>query len=278
MNRRTQRADSAAWQHLYNSQRWRKLRLFHLNGEPLCRMCADAGLVVSATIVDHIKAHKGDLALFYDQSNWQSLCAPCHNRHAKRRDMTGKETPRRDNDGWQVGMDSQSLGDISHPTWFSPVQVPLTIVCGPPASGKTTYVAQHKSTGDIVLDLDTIAMQTHGKPAALLSSNQRLDCLKARNDQLAKLMDKHAKGYTTKAWLIVSEPSAAKRQWWEDKLKPQSILVIATPAPQCIARAKADTNQQRPAIVAQSIAAWWQTYTPREGETVITPESHAANA
>ena len=30
------------------------------------------------------------------------------------------------------------------------------VVCGPPASGKTTYVKQHMIPGDIVVDLDAI--------------------------------------------------------------------------------------------------------------------------
>jgi 5-methylcytosine-specific restriction protein A len=33
---------------------------------------------VAANEVDHIKPHKGDMALFWDSSNWQSLCKPCH--------------------------------------------------------------------------------------------------------------------------------------------------------------------------------------------------------
>ena len=35
-------------------------------------------MLIAATIVDHIVPHKGDLALFYDQTNWQSLCKRHH--------------------------------------------------------------------------------------------------------------------------------------------------------------------------------------------------------
>jgi 5-methylcytosine-specific restriction protein A len=34
--------------------------------------------VTEATDVDHIKPHKGDMTLFWDRTNWQSLCGPCH--------------------------------------------------------------------------------------------------------------------------------------------------------------------------------------------------------
>ena len=30
--------------------------------------------------MDHIRAHNGDLRLFWDRSNWQGLCKPCHSR------------------------------------------------------------------------------------------------------------------------------------------------------------------------------------------------------
>ncbi|MCR8827199.1 HNH endonuclease [Photobacterium sp. TY 1-4] len=37
-----------------------------------------------ATDVDHITPHKGDRRLFFDQSNWQSLCKSCHSRKTAR--------------------------------------------------------------------------------------------------------------------------------------------------------------------------------------------------
>jgi len=35
-------------------------------------------MTTAASVVDHIVAHRGDQELFWDQSNWQSLCKPCH--------------------------------------------------------------------------------------------------------------------------------------------------------------------------------------------------------
>lgn len=48
--------------------------------EPLCRMCTADGQVVPATTVDHIVPHRGDMALFWDVGNLQSLCKPHHDR------------------------------------------------------------------------------------------------------------------------------------------------------------------------------------------------------
>lgn len=69
---------------LYRTTRWRRLRLIHLAAHPLCADCGSVGLVTAATDVDHIKPHRGDPALFWARSNWQSLCHPCHSRKTAR--------------------------------------------------------------------------------------------------------------------------------------------------------------------------------------------------
>lgn len=58
---------------------WRKARKEWLAHHPACTMCN-----AQATTVDHIIPHKGDDRLFWDKTNWQSLCTPCHNRHKQR--------------------------------------------------------------------------------------------------------------------------------------------------------------------------------------------------
>jgi hypothetical protein len=231
-------------------------------------MCAQEGYVTAATVVDHTIAHKGNEAIFWDQSTWQSLCKPCHDRHAQSRDRTGFEKPLIGLDGWPKEAELH-LGSLSHPKWLRPLTIPLTIVCGPPASGKSTYVRQHKGKHDVVLDLDTIAVSMFGKAAALLTTNQRNQCLVDRNETLRDLMMAEKSSSYPRAWLIVSEPDARKRQWWADTLKPAQIIVIETHELTCVARAKADKDQQRPANVAQSIRDWWAAYTRRPGEHVI---------
>ncbi|MBF8651987.1 HNH endonuclease [Pseudomonas putida] len=58
--------------------KWQKARERYLNDHPLCVYCQRNGRITAARIVDHIVAHRGDMTLFWDQSNWQSLCKPCH--------------------------------------------------------------------------------------------------------------------------------------------------------------------------------------------------------
>jgi 5-methylcytosine-specific restriction protein A len=69
----------------YNSA-WQRARLGFLQQNPLCVTCAATGRVTAASVVDHIKPHKGDMALFWDSTNWQALCKPCHSRKTASKD------------------------------------------------------------------------------------------------------------------------------------------------------------------------------------------------
>ena len=64
--------------------RWRAARASYLQANPLCAECARYGCTEAATVVDHITPHKGNDVLFWDDRNWQALCARCHNRKTAR--------------------------------------------------------------------------------------------------------------------------------------------------------------------------------------------------
>lgn len=69
------------------SGRWRKMSKAYLQSHPLCAECMKKGKYTKATVVDHIIPHRGDQKLFWDQSNWQSLCKPCHDRKTLTEDI-----------------------------------------------------------------------------------------------------------------------------------------------------------------------------------------------
>lgn len=66
---------------------WRTYRLLYLRTHPLCATCSAAGRVEAATVVDHIVAHKGDQALFWDRGNHRAMCKPCHDRRVDEGDF-----------------------------------------------------------------------------------------------------------------------------------------------------------------------------------------------
>lgn len=65
--------------HLYG-RRWKKASAAWRAKHPLCAEHERLGEVVTGNVVDHKIAHRGDVKLFWDPGNWQTLCTSCHNR------------------------------------------------------------------------------------------------------------------------------------------------------------------------------------------------------
>lgn len=61
------------------SWEWSKYSLRFRQENPLCAECLKQDRVTAATCVDHIVPHKGDMELFWNPGNHQSLCEKCHN-------------------------------------------------------------------------------------------------------------------------------------------------------------------------------------------------------
>lgn len=55
------------------TKEWERERREYLAAYPFCRRCG-----APADLVDHIQPHKGNKVLFWNRSNWQPLCTPCH--------------------------------------------------------------------------------------------------------------------------------------------------------------------------------------------------------
>lgn len=75
--------------------RWRKESKAFLALQPWCVKLGE-GCTLIATLVDHVKPHKGNMVLFWDRTNWQPLCDHCHNVHKARMEARG---PMRDAKG-----------------------------------------------------------------------------------------------------------------------------------------------------------------------------------
>lgn len=212
-----------------------------------CRMCKRLEVHAERLVVDHREPHNGDPLLFWDEGNLQALCKPCH-------------------DGTKQSMDRTGQIASFFPKWLKPSIIPLTIVCGPPASGKSTYAALHAEQGDLIIDLDVIASGLSGEPLHTWDKDMWLHpALFRRNDLLGSLA---RPSLHRAAWFIVAEPKAEHRKWWADHLKPRSVVVMETPEAQCMANAKQDIDRDQ-RRTADAIASWWSTYTRRAGEMII---------
>ncbi len=69
-------------------RKWDAARAEFLAEHPRCRVCGE-----TATVVDHIIPHKGDMLVFWDRRNWQPLCAHHHNslKQSQERRVRGKD-------------------------------------------------------------------------------------------------------------------------------------------------------------------------------------------
>lgn len=182
-----------------------ELRKQRLAAEPLCRHCLDRGIVTPATTPDHI------VALAFggteDEANIQCLCADCH--------------------ALKTAMEAKAAGPASnHPEWLRPSAVPLTIVCGPPCAGKTTFVAEAAHPHDVVICLDSIL--THLRPGhrhwtGALDRDLLNRAVRVRNELLGSLS--RMREGTRAAWFIVSAPTQAERDWWQAKLGGEVVLL-----------------------------------------------------
>lgn len=103
----------------------------------------------------------------------------------------------------------------------------LTVITGPPCSGKTTYMRQHAKPGDITIDFDALAQAlgspvTHGheRPVWKVAIEARAAAIKAAGQQCQA-------GAT--AWVIDSRPDWAARQAYE-AAGARIVDLIAEPA------------------------------------------------
>lgn len=78
------------WDDLYQSPKWRQMRSLQLKEHPVCELCGE-----KATEVHHMTPHNGDLTLFYDSTNLQSLCHECHFRQTQAENKAKVEARRK---------------------------------------------------------------------------------------------------------------------------------------------------------------------------------------
>jgi 5-methylcytosine-specific restriction protein A len=71
------------WRKWYSLARWKRLRALVLLRDLFTCQWPGCGRVeqdTSKLVADHVTPHRGDPALFWGQTNVQTLCKPCHDR------------------------------------------------------------------------------------------------------------------------------------------------------------------------------------------------------
>ena len=227
-------------QKLYN-YRWKKSRANYLKSYPICRSCEEKGLSEPATLIDHIIPHKGNYDLFWDMDNWQPLCKRCHDIKTALEDGGWGAIPKH------------------RPTNITTSLSPVTIVCGPPGSGKSYYANEMATKNDLIIDLDVIKAEVTGTRIYERQDDKARDAAIVKRNQILEQLGKQ-KRYE-QVYFIISGAKKEERQWWSNKLGAK-ITIIDTPADECIKRIEADerrTGQEKRDHIG-AVKRWWMAY------------------
>lgn len=196
---------------------WRAVRRQYLAAHPDCQ---HDGCTAPASEVDHVHsvAERPDLRL-----SWSNLRGYCKHHHSQR---TARDQ--------SFGMSAEARAR-TWPVDLMPSAIPLTIVCGAPGSGKSTYAQKCADPADIIIDMDVIKANLAGSSIYSAEARWTGPALEERNRLLRDL----ATATAPHAWFIVSAPEPAEQAWWQRQLGG-TVHVMPTDEATCIARINAD--------------------------------------
>jgi 5-methylcytosine-specific restriction protein A len=130
----------------------------------------------------------------------------------------------------------------------------VTIICGPPCSGKSTWVRERAAPGDVVVDFDLIAHRLGSR-----TRYDHSDDIKARvNAEIERTLDDIVESDDVTAWVIRTMPDGADRAALAKRLDAQ-VVVIRPTLREITRRAEAD---KRPPWTVQAARKWWERFTP----------------
>lgn len=140
----------------------------------------------------------------------------------------------------------------------------VVLVCGPPASGKSTWVRQRAAPGDQVIDFDQLCRS--------LGSKARHDhprSVRQMAKSIRRSIEDKTSEYPGRTWVIRSLPKASDRAAVAERLGAR-VVMLATPAAEAVERAR---NDNRPEWTESAIRDWWQAYEPLPADE--TPDLQA---
>lgn len=124
----------------------------------------------------------------------------------------------------------------------------VTIVAGPPCSGKTHHVKQHAQPADLVLDWDDIAIEL-GSPRTHLHPKPMLPMIAAEYD---RRLEQLVPTWPADVWIVRGLPDPAERRAWVDRFSAQLVLCSA---PLNVLHLRA-LERENPRLTAWSIDRW----------------------
>ena len=122
----------------------------------------------------------------------------------------------------------------------------IRVVVGPPCAGKSTYVAEHRSPGEVVVDFDALAMALGSSSSHAAGGAVREAAFAARDAAVGSVLDAGA------GWIIHTSPKAAAVARYE--AAGAEFVLLDPGADVCRARAA-----ERPEGTLERIDAWYES-------------------
>lgn len=225
-------AKHAILKSFYNSDPWINLRLSLINirGNK-CERCGRV-IAVSRDIIGHHKIeltpeNVHDHSISLNPELIEIICFDCHNKEHKRFGYQGAKE--------------------------------VYLVYGPPLSGKSTFVHQNMSRGDIIVDMDALYSAVSGMPTYDKPDNLFNNVMGIYNQLLDNIRTRYGKWHN--AWIVGGYADKYKRERLADDLGAELIFCDVSKE-ECLIRLKQDVDRQnRIDEWTKYIDKWFETYT-----------------
>lgn len=142
----------------------------------------------------------------------------------------------------------------------------IYVVCGPPGSGKTTWVGERKRWGDVVVDMDAMFAAATGlpwyeKPEALVKLVLELQ------ETALRWIERNPERFVN-AWVITGGARRAARERLARRLDAEVVVMEISPD-ECLRRIAADPRRAGQAQAwGPLVHRWWSEY-ERGGAMVV---------
>lgn len=130
----------------------------------------------------------------------------------------------------------------------------LTVVTGPPCSGKSTYVRTHRQPGDLVIDFDDLARSLGSPDPHDHAAPVRFVARAARAAAIPAAIGCHHRG--ARVWIVDCNPPRSRRQQYH--IAGAHIVTLTADPADLHRRADAE----RPALWHQLIDDWLTEHAP----------------